>query len=93
MSVFFGSGVGQSAGLVVCNCIVPGSAIGGILAFLLCAGLPTFVNNNNNNNNNLEKASCWEIIMITILTDSSTNSRFFISYDVSALVLEPFFRV
>ena len=34
----------------------------------------------------LEKASCWEIIMITILTDSSTISRFFISSDVSALV-------
>ena len=38
-----GSSVGQSAGLV-CNCMVPGSALGGILAFLLlCAGLPTFV--------------------------------------------------
>ena len=39
-----GSSVGQSASLVVCNCMVPGSALGGILAFLLlCAGLPTFV--------------------------------------------------
>ena len=38
-----GSSVGQSAGLVVCNCMVPGSALGGILAFLLCAGLPSFV--------------------------------------------------
>ena len=39
-----GSSVGQSAGLVVCNCMVPGSALGGMLAFLLlCAGLPTFV--------------------------------------------------
>ena len=37
-----GSGVGQSAGLVVCNCMVRGSALGGILAFLLCAGLPSF---------------------------------------------------
>ena len=37
-----GSSVGQSAGLVVCNCMVPGSALGGILAFLLCAGLPSF---------------------------------------------------
>ena len=44
MSVFFGSGVGQSAGLVVCNCMVPGSALGGILAFLLlCAGLRSFL--------------------------------------------------
>ena len=43
----------------------------------------------NNNNNNHEKASCWEIIMITILTDSSTNSRFFISSDVSVFVLQP----
>ena len=40
---FSGSSVGQSAGLVVCNCMVPGSALGGILAFLLCAGLPSFV--------------------------------------------------
>ena len=39
----FGSSVGQSASLVVCNCMVPGSALGGILAFLLCAGLPFFV--------------------------------------------------
>ena len=39
-----GSGVGQSAGLVVCDCMVPGSALGGILAFLwLCSGLPSFV--------------------------------------------------
>ena len=38
-----GSSVGQSASLVVCNCMVPGSALGGILAFLLCAGLPSFV--------------------------------------------------
>ena len=39
-----GSSVGQSAGFVVCNCMVPGSALGGILAFLLlCAGLPTKV--------------------------------------------------
>ena len=39
-----GSGVGQSAGLVVCDCMVPGSALSGILAFLLlCAGLPPFV--------------------------------------------------
>ena len=39
-----GSSVGQSAGLVVCNCMVPGSALGGILAFLLlCAGLPSFL--------------------------------------------------
>ena len=39
-----GPSVGQSAGLVVCNCMVPGSALGGMLAFLLlCAGLPTFV--------------------------------------------------
>ena len=39
-----GSSVGQSASLVVCNCMVPGSALGGMLAFLLlCAGLPTFV--------------------------------------------------
>ena len=39
-----GSSVGQSAGLVVCNCMVPGSALGGILAFLLlCAGLPSNV--------------------------------------------------
>ena len=31
-------------GLVVCNCMVPGSALGGILAFLLlCAGLPSNV--------------------------------------------------
>ena len=38
---------------MVCNCMVPGSALGGILAFLLlCAGLPSFVNNNNHNNNN-----------------------------------------
>ena len=37
------SGVGQSAGLVVCNCMVPGSALGGILTFFLCAGLPSFV--------------------------------------------------
>ena len=36
------SGGCQSAGLVVCNCMVPGSALGGILAFLLCAGLPSF---------------------------------------------------
>ena len=28
-----GSSVGQSASLVVCNCMVPGSAFGGILAF------------------------------------------------------------
>ena len=40
----FGSSVGQSAGLVVCECMVPGSALGGILAFLLlCAGLTPFV--------------------------------------------------
>ena len=39
-----GSSVGQSAGVVVCKCMVPGSALGGILAFLLlCAGLPSFV--------------------------------------------------
>ena len=39
-----GSSVGQSAGLVACNCMVPGSALIGILAyFLLCAGLPSFV--------------------------------------------------
>ena len=39
-----GSSVGQSAGLVVCNCLVPGSALGGMLAFLLLlSGLPTFV--------------------------------------------------
>ena len=38
-----GSSGGQSAGLVVCNCKVPVSALGGILAFLLCAGLPFFV--------------------------------------------------
>ena len=38
-----GSSVGQSAGLVVCHCMVPGSALGGILAFLLCAGLPSNV--------------------------------------------------
>ena len=39
-----GSGIGQSASLVVCNCMVPGSALGGILAFLLlCARLPAFV--------------------------------------------------
>ena len=38
-----GSSVGQSASVVVCNCMVPGSALGGILAFLLCAGLPLFV--------------------------------------------------
>ena len=39
-----GSSVGQSAGLVVCNCMVSGSALGGMLAFLLlCAGLPSFV--------------------------------------------------
>ena len=38
-----GSGVGLSASLVVCTCMVPGSALGGILAFLLCAGLPSFV--------------------------------------------------
>ena len=38
-----GSSVGQSAGLVVCNCMVPGSALGGKLAFLLCAVLPSFV--------------------------------------------------
>ena len=38
-----GSGAGQSAGLVVCNCLVPGSAPGGILAFLMCAGLPSLV--------------------------------------------------
>ena len=38
----WGSSVGQSAGLVMCNCIVPGSALSGILAFLLlCAGLPS----------------------------------------------------
>ena len=38
-----GSSVRQSAGLVVCNCMVPGLALGGILAFsLLCAGLPSF---------------------------------------------------
>ena len=36
-----GSSVGQSAGLVLCNCMVPGSALGGMLAFLLCAGLPS----------------------------------------------------
>ena len=30
-----GSSVGQSARLVVCNYLVPGSALGGILAFLL----------------------------------------------------------
>ena len=42
MSVFLVLAVGQSAGLVVCNCMVPGSALGGILAFLLCAGLPSF---------------------------------------------------
>ena len=47
-----GYSIGQSAGLVVCNCMVPGSALGGILAFLLlCAGLPIFVINKNNNNN------------------------------------------
>ena len=28
-----GSSVGESAGLVVCNCMVPGSALGGKLAF------------------------------------------------------------
>ena len=28
----FGSSVGQSAGFVVCNCMVPGPALGGILA-------------------------------------------------------------
>ena len=39
-----GSSVGQSASLVVCNCMVPGSALGEILAFLLlCAGLPPIV--------------------------------------------------
>ena len=38
-----GSNVGQSVGLVVCNCMVPGSALGEILAFVLCAGLPSFV--------------------------------------------------
>ena len=38
-----GSSVGQSAGLVVCNFMVPGPALGRILAFLLCAGLPSFV--------------------------------------------------
>ena len=37
-----GSSVGQSIGLVVCNCMVLDSALGGILAFLLCARLPTF---------------------------------------------------
>ena len=42
------SSVGQSASLVVCNW-VPGSALGGILAFLLCAGLPSFMINNINN--------------------------------------------
>ena len=32
-----GSSVGQSAGLVVCNCMVPGPALGGILAsFAVC---------------------------------------------------------
>ena len=36
-----GSSIGQSAGLVVCNCMAPGSALGGVLVFLLlCAGLP-----------------------------------------------------
>ena len=31
------SGVGQSAGLVVCNCMVPGPALSGILAsFAVC---------------------------------------------------------
>ena len=30
------SSVGQSAGLVVFNCMVPGSALGGILAFFCC---------------------------------------------------------
>ena len=38
-----GSSVGRSAGLVVCNCMVLGSALGGILAFLLCGGLRFFV--------------------------------------------------
>ena len=38
-----GSSVGPSAGLVECSCMVPSSALGGILAFLLCAGLPSFV--------------------------------------------------
>ena len=38
-----GSSDGQSAGLVFCNCMVLGSALDGILAFLLCAGLPSFV--------------------------------------------------
>ena len=38
-----GSNVGQSADLVVCNCMVPGLALFGILAFLLCAGLPSFM--------------------------------------------------
>ena len=39
-----GSSVGQSASRVVCNYMVPGSALGEILAFLLpCAGLPSFV--------------------------------------------------
>ena len=38
------SSVGQAAGLELCNCMVLGSALGGILAFLLlCAGLPTFL--------------------------------------------------
>ena len=36
--------IGQSPGVGVCNCMVLGSALGGILAFLLlCAGLPSFV--------------------------------------------------
>ena len=38
-----GSRVGQSAGLVVCKCVVLSSVLGGILAFLLCTGLPSFV--------------------------------------------------
>ena len=39
-----GFSVGQSAGLVVRNCMVLSSALGGILSFLLlCAGLPHLV--------------------------------------------------
>ena len=46
---FSGSSVGQSAGLLVCNCMVPGPALGGILAsFAVCwTSLFCVINNNN----------------------------------------------
>ena len=42
MSVFLVLALVSQLVLWCVNCIVPGSALGRILAFLLCAGLPSF---------------------------------------------------